>query len=61
MQRETDFPRPNPIFLRVAYVVAIVFFKLYHRITLRHDMKKLRDLTKQDRPETVMCCLMFTW
>jgi 1-acyl-sn-glycerol-3-phosphate acyltransferase len=50
MQRETDFPRPNPIFLRVAYVVAIVFFKLYHRITLRHDMKKLRDLTKQDRP-----------
>lgn len=54
MQRENDFPRPNPIFLRVAYVVVMVFFKLYHRITLRHDMRKLRALTTLGRPIIVV-------
>lgn len=54
MQQKNEFPRPNVIFLYVAYTVAAVFFKLYHRITIRRDKRKLRELVAQGRPIIVV-------
>lgn len=49
-QQNTDFPRPNKIFMTTAFILGGLFFRLYFRLRCRRDKQKLRELTEQGRP-----------
>jgi 1-acyl-sn-glycerol-3-phosphate acyltransferase len=51
---DTNVPETNIFFLHIVYAVFGVLFRLYFRLKIKRDRRKLNELTAQERPLIVV-------